>query len=221
MAIRSIPIGTTFGRLTVVGEAEPIVDKSGRNHSGSIVRCECGTERTVRNSRLRSGETASCGCLRAEKSVELGRSCATHQLSKSAEHNTWISMTYRCRNENHVSFKNYGGRGITVCDRWLNSFEAFLEDMGPRPSSEHSIDRIDNDGNYEPGNCRWATVMEQGRNKRNSRLFTFYGKTMTLLQWCQISQVHHNTVGERLKRGWSEKKAFWTPVRVRHRTMDS
>lgn len=196
-------LGAQFGRLTVIGDGEPFVRSDGRKDRMLLVRCECGTEKTVRQDELKSGGTKSCGCLRGED----------HGKANSAEYGVWYGIKKRCTNQNSQNYGDYGGRGITVCERWMNSFVAFLDDMGPRPTSEHSIERENNDGNYEPGNCRWATQLEQGRNKRNNRLFTFYGKTMTLAQWCRISQMSPGTVTSRLKLGWSEKEAFWTPVK--------
>lgn len=115
--------------------------------------------------RLLSGRTKSCGCQRAK-----GRwASRRHGLSRSLAHRSWIAMRYRCRNPKAADWKNYGGRGITVCDRWC-SFELFLADMGPRPSVAHSIDRIDNEGNYEPSNCRWADARQQSRNTRTVKL---------------------------------------------------
>lgn len=213
MAVQSIPVGTTFGRLTVIGEAEPRIDKHGWKRGVSIVRCECGTEKTVINGKLLSRWTVSCGCLSSEKSAERCRLRTTHGKTKTNEHRIWASMNSRCRDVNSPAYKDYGGRGINVCERWQQSFEAFLEDMGPRPSNKHSIDRINNDGNYEPNNCRWATRVEQANNMRTNRLFTFYGKTMTLTQWAEISLVNRRTIMVRLKRGWTEKAAFWTPVK--------
>lgn len=225
MAVQSIAIGTVFGRLTVIGDGEPYIDKHGWKHGASRVLCECGTEKSVRNGKLQNGSTVSCGCLRLQKSVERIQLLKTHGRTKTSEHRAWTQIKSRCsNNKDEQKYANYGGRGIQVCERWMNSFEAFLEDMGPRPSAKHSIDRFpNNDGNYEPGNCRWATSVEQCNNKRNNVLFTFYGKTMTLTQWSEISQVDRSTVEKRLKSGWSEKKAFWTPARVnvRHRTPDS
>lgn len=214
MAVTSITIGKKFGRLTVIGEAEPGIDKRGWKHGRSVVRCECGTEKTICNAKLRNVWTVSCGCLSREKAAERCRSRTTHGWTKTIEHRTWLSMNSRCTNINVPEYAHYGGRGIKVCERWKNSFEAFLEDMGPRPSNKHSIDRFpNNDGNYEPGNCRWATRQEQDNNKRTNRLFTFYGKTLTLTLWAEISQVDRRTVMARLKRGWSEKEAFWRPAR--------
>lgn len=214
MAVESIAIGTVFGRLTVIGNSEPYVDKNGWKHGASLVRCECGKEKSVRNGKLRNGSTVSCGCLRLQKSVERILLLKTHGLTKTSEHRIWSQIKSRCsNNKDEQKYGNYGGRGIAVCERWLNSFEAFLEDMGPRPSNKHSIDRINNDGNYEPENCRWATSVEQQNNRRSNVLFTFYGKTMTLTQWSHIAQIKPSTVEKRLKRGWSEKEAFWTPVK--------
>lgn len=207
MAVKSIAIGTAFGRLTVLGEGEPILLKNGWKRGMSRVRCECGAERVVLNGNLNSGLTRSCGCSIGEQ----------HGKTGSHEYMVWKAMKTRCANQNVQNYARYGGRGIQVCDRWLNSFSAFLEDMGTRPSSDHSIDRVNNNGNYEPGNCVWATMKEQQNNKRSNVLFTFYGKTMTLTQWCRIAQIKTITVRERLKRGWSEKEAFWTPVRSKRK----
>lgn len=207
MAVRIIvPIGTKFGILTVIGEADPFVRPDGRKDSRSLVRCECGVECFVRNDSLKSGNTSSCGCSRGEEK---------HGKRNSVEYATWKRIKDRCTNTKNPKYASYGGRGIAVCERWKNSFLAFLEDMGPRPSANHSIDRFpDNDGNYEKSNCRWATVVEQANNTRTNRLFTFYGKTMTMAQWCHIAQIDQGVVSDRLiKLGWSEKEAFWRPVR--------
>lgn len=124
----------------------------------------------------------------------------------------------RCRNVDAVSFPDYGGRGITVCDRWLD-FVNFLADMGPRPSPKHSIDRFpDNDGNYEPGNCRWATIKEQMNNKRNNHREVHNGVTKTLAEWENCAGISANTLSMRLSRGWSIGRAIETPVRVYVRT---
>lgn len=132
-------------------------------------RCVCGKELVVRQDCLRSGNTTSCGCQRkVHAAVAIRKRCTTHGQSKLAEYFVWKTMKARCRNPKNLEFKNYGGRGIKVCDRWLNSFEAFLGDMGRRPTPAHSIDRINNDGNYEPGNCRWATWKQQAANRRKS-----------------------------------------------------
>lgn len=113
----------------------------------------------------------------------------------------------------HAAYPNYGGRGIAVCERWLNSPQAFLDDMGMKPTPKHEIDRIDNDGNYEPGNCRWATRKENDRNRRNNRLLTLNGETLTLAEWAEHSGVPDDTLRHRLGVGWSVERAILTPVR--------
>ena len=149
-----------YGRLT------PILNLG--SIKGAITwkcKCVCGTEVRVRASHLVSGEVRSCGCLNRDVARETH---TTHNMSYSSEYSAWDSMKQRCLNIRNPRYKSYGGRGIIVCERWLSSFENFYEDMGPCLSGKHSLDRINNEGNYEPGNCRWATVSEQNRNRRFS-----------------------------------------------------
>ena len=124
----------------------------------------------------------------------------THGKSKWPEHRIWRAMKERCYYEKHIVYKYYGGRGIEVCQRWRHSFENFLEDMGPRPSSKHSIDRMDCDGDYSPGNCRWATVDEQRKNKRNAIILTHGGRTMCLADWARVLGIHWASLYERLQK---------------------
>lgn len=200
--------GQRFGRLTVV--------KRGKNKSYRAVTwlciCDCGNETIVASIALRTGRTTSCGCYSREVNLKMK---TKHGHAKrgniSPEFYTWTGMISRCTNPNEPEFKNYGERGINVCDRWLNSFENFLEDMGERPSKKHSIDRVDNDGDYEPDNCRWATIKEQSNNTRRNIYITIDGVTKTLTQWCRFYGVNPVTANWRIKNGWPSEKAVKEP----------
>lgn len=167
-------LGRTFGRLTVV-ELGPMSKPTpkGRQLYKWVCRCSCGGTATVSADNLRSGQTQSCGCLALEAKSKVGLSNATHGHSRhdgsgTPEYRAWLAMRQRCTNPKNQRWKNYGGRGIQVCDLWMNSFEAFLAHVGQRPSPEHSVDRYpNNDGNYEPGNVRWATAAQQAANRRS------------------------------------------------------
>lgn len=132
-----------------------------------------------------------------------------HGMSRSPEHRAWEGMKQRCQNPNHKDYPDYGGRGITVCARWLASFENFFADMGLRPSCKHSIDRFpNNDGNYEPGNCRWATWTEQHRNKRSNHVLVFLGESLTISEWSKKLGISAITIQARLRHGWSIEKVL-------------
>lgn len=137
-----------------------------------------------------------------------------HGMVYSPEYQTWQGMKKRCYNPKTVKYPSYGGRGITVCEQWKDSFETFFQDMGSRPSAQHSIERINNDGNYEPKNCRWALAKEQSRNTRRNQEITFNGKTQCISAWAEDLQLHHSTVASRLKNGWSLEKALTSGRRV-------
>lgn len=157
-------IGKKYGRLIVL-------ELSGRNKEGDAIcvcLCECGKTILVAANNVKRGHTKSCGCLRRDV---LSVAKTTHGMHESAEFKIWSGIKSRCLNKNNPAYKNYGARGITICDRWMNSFIDFFSDVGRRPSADMSIDRIDNDKGYEPGNVRWATRKEQARNRRNDNLF--------------------------------------------------
>lgn len=142
-------------------------------------------------------------------------SAQTHGKRHTPEYTNWAGMKDRCFRPASKAWGNYGGRGITVCERWINSFENFLADMGPRPTPKHSIDRIDNDGDYEPSNCRWATSAEQGQNKRTNVPVTYQGQNKLLKEWCELLKLNCSRVKHRIRLGWTPAEAFRKPVKDR------
>jgi hypothetical protein len=161
----TINSGEKYGNLTVLKEVESIIDTFGQTVRIFSCICICGNIKKVRMNGFRTGKIKSCGCSRINRIVT---STKTHGLSKSSEYRSWYAMKARCSNPNYKNYKYWGGRGIKVCDRWFNSFENFIQDMGRKPANT-SLDRIDNDGNYESVNCRWATKTEQQNNRRNNK----------------------------------------------------
>jgi len=143
--------------------------------------------------------------------------CAVNN-KKTTEYVIWSGMKYRCHNSNDKSYFKYGARGIKVCQRWLDRFENFIEDMGYRPSKQHSIDRIDNNGNYTPENCRWATIKEQNNNMKNTRFVTYLSKTQPLGIWCDELNLNYNLVNARLFKNWTIEEAFKIPNGVTRKT---
>ena len=174
--------GQRIGRWTLLGVAPKFATRTSRRLRW-MCRCDCGTEKLVLDQNLRLalrasvGGSRSCGCFAVERSTRHGSASGG---SPAAEYLAWIHAKKRCNNPRNASYRNYGGRGIRICPAWADSFETFLKDMGPRPSPKHSLDRIDPDGDYEPGNCRWATTDIQTRNKRNTRWYAFEGERRIL-----------------------------------------
>lgn len=195
--------GRRFGRLTAVEYA---------GHSqGSRVSlwrcvCDCGGSTTSSAYNLKIGNSGSCGCRRKETLAGY----ATHGASKTAEYRSWLAMKKRCGNPMDKHYADYGGRGVAVCERWRQSFENFLADMGTKPSPAHTLDRIDNDGNYEPGNCRWATIHEQASNRRNNRIIEFENEKATIQEWSRRLGITISTLDYRL-RAWPMRLAMTLP----------
>lgn len=194
----------TANRLTLIRET-PKRTKS-RNKIG-LFKCECGVVKEIVISKVRAGETKSCGCLAIEVSKAKGRG-KTHGMTGSPEYTAWKGMWRRCNSKSDAMAKVYRNRGISVCSRW-DSFEAFYLDMGDRPSDIHSIDRISNDGNYEPGNCRWATWTEQNNNKRDVKKFEFYGENLTIAEWSRVLETKVGRIHSRISRGWTVFEAIF------------
>ncbi len=192
--------GERHGRLTVLAYA------GGKQWQ---CRCDCGRELSVRSTNLASGNTRSCGCLQAEITGNWSRS---HGLTYSGEYNSWCAMISRCHNPDNNTYHLYGARGVTVCRRWRDSFEAFLADMGRKPTPTHSINRVNNDIGYQPDNCVWATSKEQGRNKRNNHRLTYLGETLCIADWSDRTGLGQRTIWYRLWRGWTVERTLTTPV---------
>src|SRR5574342_481002 len=200
--------GLTFGSLVVVSQV------SQRASNGGVIwtcRCTCGQFVNVAGGDLkkwRPDQILSCGCRRHEA----GQKNRTHGASDSPEYAVWANMLDRCRNSDHAAFQSYGGRGISVCERWWK-FENFIQDMGLKPSPDHELDRKDNDGNYEPENCRWATVQEQARNRRSTRLITFMGRTQCLTAWADELGISKESLHWRIEQ-WGLERALSTRGRT-------
>ena len=207
-------VGQTFNRLTVV-------ERAGSNKNGSalwLCRCSCGGATTLRTVELTKGHTKSCGCLAKETSRALclkrNPSRVSHGMTGTSEYQIWKNILARCRNANAPNHHNYGGRGITVCGRWLESFENFYADMGDRPSKQHTLDRIDNNGPYSPENCRWAIWEVQHRNKRTNRLLTADGVTKHITDWANDLGICIKSLHWRIE-NWGLEAALTTPKHVR------
>jgi hypothetical protein len=199
--------GKTFGLWSVVSYA-------GKRKNNLLwnCRCMCGVEKVVQGTNITSGKSAGCGCVQYAKLTERN---TKHGLSDHPLYGVWSSVKQRCNPAFKDKFEGWAGRGIKICDRWANSFEHFLVDMGERPSADHQIERKDNDGDYEPGNCIWATRTEQMRNMRRNRIVTFNGREMTLTEAIKECGIPGGTVHGRLRIGWDVDRALTTPHRQR------
>lgn len=212
MASRIDIVGQKFGRLMVLADAVSIRTLGGQSKRRVIALCDCGNEIKVNPNYLRSGHTQSCGCLSTEKIISRNTSHGDAK-TQTSEYRAWAHLIGRCENPKIVNFHNYGGRGIAVCDRWRESYEAFLADMGRKPSPKHSLDRRNNNGPYSPENCRWATRKEQMRNMSTNHLITYRGKTMPLVAWAEEVGISRYNLSNRLHLGWSVSRALREPLR--------
>lgn len=206
--------GMRFGRLLVLKRVEN--DKHGA--SQWLCKCDCGKEHIAQAKSLKNGAIKSCGCLAIERRREACKiSNSTHKLSKTRLYRVWAGMKQRCLDPKHRHYQAYGGKGIKVCADWL-SFEPFHDwaiangyDANAK-RGECTLDRIDNNGNYEPSNCKWATVKEQANNKRTNRYIEYNGETHTIAEWAQIIGISKNALWERLRRKWTIEQALTKPV---------
>lgn len=199
--------GQTFGRLTVSDTSEI----RGRRRTYWLCKCTCGNSKWVIADALKNGATRSCGCLNDETRRTVRRPGAIQNGKYSPEYIAWHSMKQRCLNPNNDRYERYGGRGITVCDRWMQ-FTPFLTDMGPKPSLKHTIERVDNNKGYEPGNCIWATKATQNRNHSRNRYYTFNGRRLCVTDWAAVIGIKQNTLLTRLAR-WPVERALTEPPR--------
>lgn len=196
--------GQVFGRFTILG-----LHTERSKHGAKLWECVCicGNTKYHPTAILRSGKVVSCGCHRNERAVENikkathhGKANYKHGGGGTPEYGAWTEMRKRCLCSTGHAYADYGGRGISICERWLVSFANFLEDMGKKPTPSHSLDRIDNNGNYCPENCRWATKKEQARNRRSNHFVTAHGQTHTIAEWAELVGMHEVSLRDRIIR---------------------
>jgi len=205
--MRKVPFTPArFGRLQALG----VAPSGKRSRSRWLCLCDCGKFVTPYANNLLRGKSKSCGCTRLEgTTLRHGHSRNGHW---SREYRAWVSMKTRVHNPRRKEFKNYGARGITICRKWLQSFEAFFRDMGKCPEGM-SLERIDNDGSYVPGNCRWATQQEQMQNTRNTRLIRYHGVLLSMAELARRSAIKYSCLRWRLDAGWEIERAVTMPSR--------
>jgi hypothetical protein len=198
--------GKRFGKLVAIKQHG---ERSSRGLIQWLCKCDCGNMTLAVGNKLSNNGVKSCGCLKQESAHKLGLTLnKTHGQSRTVEYKAWQNMITRCYNENSPNYVNYGGRGISVCGRWKNSFEKFLSDMGPKPKDSFSLERINNNRGYSPANCKWASRSEQNSNKRDIPLYEYKGKKYTCRQLCALTGVNPATFKYRIKQGNSIKAAL-------------
>lgn len=211
--------GQRFGKLVVISEAEPYYPpNSNKRHRRWLCQCDCGKTSIAFQGGLLNGETKSCSCLRREN---VGRKKNIHPCSHRL-HSIWSGIKDRCFNPNSPEYKNYGGRGITMCDEWSNNIDGYdnFYEWAVRHGYEENltIDRIDVNGIYEPSNCRWATFKEQQNNRTDNVYVIFNDKKQTIAQWAEELKINENTIRARLRHGWTIEEAFSNKQRIGYRT---
>lgn len=196
---RFVKIGDRFARLEVLG----LSDKRDKSRSYYyICKCDCGNIVEVRKDSLFNGRIKSCGCFTKDRMTK-------HKKCNTRLYHIRNGMINRCENLNSKDYKNYGARGISVCPEWRNSFESFYRWALENGYADNlTIDRIDNNGNYEPSNCRWVDIKTQSRNTRNNHLYTYKGETKTVSEWSEITGIRHDTLLYRIKHNFTEEKIF-------------
>lgn len=204
-------IGKTYGRLTILSFAEPIIYPKTPTSKKQIKRvvncvCICGNLKTTRFELLTSKHTKSCGCLKKETTFE---TFTTHGLTDTSEYTTWMGMRQRCNDKNSSGYKYYGEKGIKICERW-NKFENFIEDMGFKPHHNYSLDRVDNNLGYFKENCRWTTLEKQMNNTSRNKYIEYKNKTQSLANWCRELNLDYYKIRSRFNYKWSVEKAFET-----------
>jgi hypothetical protein len=210
MPVKIIPVGTRFGKLVIIGVGNPKTASNGDRYSQSLCLCDCGNRKEIPNGPLKSGATVSCGCYHSQ----MMRSRATHGYNRAGQrhpiYSVWASMLRRCQNLKNPKYSDYGGRGITVCERW-QTFSNFLEDMLPGFRRDLTIERVDNNKGYSKENCKWETRRGQMLNRRSARLVSFGGETLNLSVWSERTGIAFSTLKARLGHlGWSVEEALTT-----------
>lgn len=210
-------IGKRFGRLVVLEEVEPRVENNGNKRRRFMCICDCGNRKVVDGAHLTSGAIRSCGCFMRERTIETS---TTHGKTGTRLHRIWSGMKIRCSDKNSKDYKDYGAKGVIVCDEWLgeNGFQHFYDWATANGYSDKlSIDRIDVNGNYEPSNCRWATIEMQANNKRNTRLFAYKGETLSITEIAKKYGIKRSLLGGRIYKGWDITRAVEKSARERKR----
>jgi hypothetical protein len=200
--------GRRFGILTVLRRGPNYAEPSGAIRAQWLCVCDCGGTHTATGHAMKAGRIQSCGCL-------VGKGGKTHGKSYSRVYRNWAAMTQRATNPNSTHFASYGGRGITICERWTD-FANFLADMG-EPEPGMTLERIDNDKGYSPDNCRWASRKEQAQNRRTSKVLTYAGKTLTFAQWGDVTGLGRHIIAGRAASGWPVDDILWKPIQRVHK----